>query len=101
MGSEEQTVLRPEGEIDVATAPELRQNLIDAINGGATRVVVDMAGVTFIDSTGLGVLVGAMKRATSRGGEVVVERVPPAIRRVFEVTGLDRAIETLPPGETA
>lgn len=82
-------VVRPRGELDLATAPVFRQSLVDAINSGAARVVVDLAEVTFIDSTGLGVLVGAIKRARANGAELVAVSAAPSIRKVFEITGIE------------
>jgi anti-sigma B factor antagonist len=77
------------GELDVATVPELKAALSDLIdrNPGAP-VWVDMEGVSFIDSSGLGVLVGALKRARQREGTVVVRNLSNAPRKVFEITGL-------------
>lgn len=85
-------VVRPRGELDLATAPAFRQSLVDAIDSGAVRVVVDMSEVTFIDSTGLGVLVGAIKRARASGAELVALSAAPSIRKVFEITGIDHVL---------
>jgi anti-sigma B factor antagonist len=86
------TVLRTEGQLDVATAPDFRQDLLEAQYGGSTRVVVDLDGVEFLDSLGLGVLVGALKRARSHDGEFVVACSRDRLLRLFEVTGLDRVL---------
>jgi anti-sigma B factor antagonist len=77
------------GELDVATVPELDRDLRDITerNPGVT-VRVNLADVTFIDSSGLGVLVSALKRARDQGGTVVVDHVEGAPRKVFEITGL-------------
>jgi anti-sigma B factor antagonist len=76
------------GEIDVATAPELRSALNTMIDGGASAVEVDMAGVTFIDSSGLGALIAALKRARQRDSDITISNLAGATRRVFEITGL-------------
>ncbi len=77
------------GEIDVATVPELDRVLRTLIEGHTgTTVRVDMAGVTFIDSSGLGVLVSALKRAREDQGTIVVDHIDGAPRKVFEITGL-------------
>jgi anti-sigma B factor antagonist len=77
------------GELDVATVPELKGALTDLIDRNpGSSVWVDMAGVSFIDSSGLGVLVGALKRARQRDGSVVVRNLSGAPHKVFEITGL-------------
>lgn len=83
------TVLTATGEIDVAAAPEFREQLVDLIEAGATELVVDLEGVDFIDSTGLGVLVGAVRRARSADGDVRLVCTNSRLLKVFDVTGLD------------
>jgi stage II sporulation protein AA (anti-sigma F factor antagonist) len=81
------------GELDLAVAPSLLRRLDDALAADpGIRLEVDFAGVTFIDSTGLGVLVACRKRAMAAGGELTVANVAPGPRRVFEVTGLDKVL---------
>ena len=80
-----------QGEVDVATAPALRDELYRLIERGANRVVVDLAGMDFIDSTGLGVFVGALKRARESGGGIELRGLKPPARKVFEITGLNSA----------
>jgi anti-sigma B factor antagonist len=80
-----------EGEIDVATAPALRDELYRLIEQGANRIVVDLSGMDFIDSTGLGVFVGALKRAREGGGGIELRGLKPSARKVFEITGLSSA----------
>jgi anti-sigma B factor antagonist len=88
-------VLAARGQLDVATAPQFRQTLVEAQYGGNTRVVVDLDGVEFIDSMGLGVLVGGVKRARSHEGRLIVVCAQPRIRRLFEVTGLDGVLDVV------
>ena len=76
------------GELDVATAPELRTRLDDAIDRGPAVVVADLLGVTFLDSTALGVLIGALKRSQAAGGELRIVAAEPRILKIFEITGL-------------
>jgi anti-sigma B factor antagonist len=77
------------GELDVATVPELKAALTDVIDRNpGTSVWVDLAQVSFIDSSGLGVLVGALKRARQHDGAVVVRNLSGAPHKVFEITGL-------------
>jgi anti-sigma B factor antagonist len=83
------TVVAASGEIDVATAPELRDKLTELVDAGRTRVVVDLEDVDFIDSTGLGVLVGGVRRARGEGGDLRLVCTNSRILKVFEATGLD------------
>jgi anti-sigma B factor antagonist len=85
------TVLTVEGEVDIATAPKLREKLVELAAGGANRLVVDLEKVEFLDSTGLGVLIGGMKRLRSTDGDLTLVCTQPRILRVFEITGLNRA----------
>jgi len=80
------TVVGLDGQLDVATAPQLRQALQEAHHGGATRLVVDLAGVVFLDSMGLGVLVGASRRSRAAGGELVLAAAGERIRHVLELS---------------
>jgi anti-sigma B factor antagonist len=76
------------GEIDIATAPSLREILETTIDGGVQVVVVNLLGVTFIDSTALGVLIGALKRCNEAGGSMRIAVSDPRVLKVFEITGL-------------
>ena len=78
------------GEVDLYTAPEFKQQLLDAISKGAKDVVVDLSGTTFIDSTTLGVLVGGVKRLRPSGGSLALVCTDQNISKIFEITGLDR-----------
>lgn len=78
------------GEVDLATAPEFKRALSDVTSSGARRVLVDLSNAAFIDSTTLGVLMGAVKRLRSGGGELTVVCPDPNVRKIFEITRLDR-----------
>jgi anti-anti-sigma factor len=81
------------GELDLASAPDLLRRLDGAIEAAPGTVVqVDFQGVSFIDSTGLGVLVASRRRATGHGGDVRVLNPRDNVRFVFEVTGLDKVL---------
>jgi anti-sigma B factor antagonist len=78
------------GELDLYTAPELRERLARVDEGGAERVVLDLSQVTLVDSMALGVLLGAKKRLAMHAGSLDVVISKPDIRRIFEITMLDR-----------
>ena len=84
------------GQLDVATAPEFRQTLVQAQYGGETHVVVDLNGVEFVDSMGLGVLVGGLKRARTHQCQFVVACSQPRVLRVLELTGLAHLFRVVP-----
>ena len=78
------------GEIDLFTAPELKQRLVEAIEAGARELIVDLTETTFLDSTALGVLIGAVKRLRSDDGRLAIVNVDANIAKTFEITGLDQ-----------
>jgi anti-sigma B factor antagonist len=78
------------GQADLHTAPELRSAITDAIDGGSLALVIDLSEATFIDSMTLGVLLGALKQLRPSGGSVSIVCSDPHIRRIFEITLLDR-----------
>jgi anti-sigma B factor antagonist len=77
-------------EIDLYTCPEFKQELLRVIADGATFIVVDLTGTTFIDSTALGVIIRGVERLKQRDGRLVVVCADPNIVKIFEVTGLNR-----------
>jgi anti-sigma B factor antagonist len=88
-GPPAQPHVRVDGEIDVATAPVLRTELLALIDAGAQQITLDLGGVPFVDSSGLGVLVGALRRLReTRDGELRVDGVQVGVRKIFEITGL-------------
>jgi anti-sigma B factor antagonist len=89
------------GEIDLFTAPELKSSLAEAIESGHTRIVVDLAETTFLDSTALGVLIGAVKRLRSRDGVLTIVNTDPNIAKTFEITGLDQIFAIRPTRDEA
>ena len=84
------TVISVTGEIDVYTAPTLRERLNELVADGEYHLVVDMAGVDFLDSTGLGVLVGGLKRARAHEGTLQLVCDQEKILKVFRITGLTK-----------
>jgi anti-sigma B factor antagonist len=85
-------ILTIAGELDLATAPKVREPLERAIEAGTNRVVVDMLECGFIDSTGLGVLLHAAKRLEEDGGAMALVCVDDQIKRLLELTMIDRTI---------
>ena len=79
------------GEIDLYTAPELKAELLRLVAEEPRRIVVDMTDATFVDSTTLGVLLGAVKRLRLQGGELEIVCSDLNIRRILSITLLDRA----------
>ena len=84
-------VIALRGEIDVYTAPLLRQKIVDLVDEGALNIVVDMEKVDFLDSTGLGVLVEGLKRVRTRGGDLSIVVTQDKILKIFDITGLNKA----------
>jgi anti-sigma B factor antagonist len=94
-------VLVLRGEVDVTSGPALRDALVDAIGDGGRRVVVDLEGVGFIDSAGLGVLVGGLKRARTGGGDLSLVCTGRPVLNVLEITGLMRVFDVHATRESA
>jgi anti-sigma B factor antagonist len=87
------SLLHAEGEIDVASAPEFHAGLSDLVGQGT--VIVDLSDVSFIDSTGLGVLVGIEKQMRENGHDLRLVVTQPQITRLLELTGLDEVFTVL------
>lgn len=83
------TAVAVEGEVDIATAPQLRQMLADLGDRGQKRVIIDLSRTDFLDSTGLGVLVAALTRYRKNDGDLILVCPKRPIRQVFEITRLD------------
>ena len=83
-------VIEVGGEVDVYTAPKLRESIVSAVDGGNNRLIVDVERVDFLDSTGLGVLVGSLKRVRSEGGSLDIVCTHERILKIFDITGLDK-----------
>ena len=83
-------VIKLGGEVDLYTAPEFKERLVQVIEDGKKQLVVDLSKATFIDSTTLGVLVGGVKRLRPAGGSLALVCTDENITKIFEITGLDR-----------
>jgi len=84
------TVIEVGGEIDVYTAPKLKERLVSLVESGSYQLIVDMESVEFLDSTGLGVLVGGLKRVRAHEGWIDLVCTQSRILRIFRITGLNR-----------
>jgi anti-sigma B factor antagonist len=78
------------GEVDIFTAPRFKECMVDLLDSGVRRLVVDLSEVTFIDSTALGVLIGGVRRVHGAGGAMTLVVTSRPVERVLSVTGLDR-----------
>lgn len=97
----DRTVLEVGGEVDVYTAPKLRERLAELVDGGARHLIVDLAKVDFLDSTGLGVLVGAMKRLKTVGGQLTLVCAREPLLKIFRITALDQVFTIVPTVDAA
>lgn len=90
-GGQRAVVVQVVGEVDVYTAPRLKDKLLQVERDDVHQVVVDLSQVGFIDSVGLGVLIGALRRARAGGGTLVLAAPNTRIRRILDITGLSSA----------
>jgi anti-sigma B factor antagonist len=95
------TVVAPSGRLDVAGAPALKAVIGDAVKTGAPRLVIDMEGVSFVDSTGLGSVIAALKLVRSSKGDLRLAAPNQQVRVVLELTTLDRVFAYYPTVEDA
>ena len=86
--SDQGVTLALRGEIDVYTAPEVRQKVLDVVASGRCLIVVNLHDVTYLDSTGLGVLIGALRRARELGGDMAFVSTNARVNRILDITGL-------------
>ncbi len=90
--SGEHAVVSMSGELDLSTAPQLRGTVVDLIDTGVRHVVFDLSGVSFLDSTALGMLLRSFERIRTVGGRMAVVLGDPSVRRVFKLTQLDEVL---------
>lgn len=83
----------------MATCPQLRQEIVSQISQGNHQLVIDLDSVDFIDSTGLGVLIGGLKRARSQGGDLRVSGVDERLEKIFDLTGLGDVLAVVDPAD--
>lgn len=88
------TVIRPEGRLNMVAAPSLRRELHDLVGAGNTRLVVDLAGTDFIDSSGLGALISGLKVARQAGGDLRIAAPTSQVETVLTLTNLNRVLKS-------
>lgn len=87
------SILKVSGEIDAYTAPQLKDELLPLIKESDSKVLVDLSDVNYIDSTGLGVFIGALKTANEKGSSYKLVGLQKRVKRLFSITGLDEVID--------
>jgi anti-sigma B factor antagonist len=95
------TIAELAGELGIASAPELREQLLSLLRPGSSRLVIDLSKVSFCDATGLAVLVSAARRARLLGGFLRLAAVSPQVGQVLNITGLDRHFANFPSVQAA
>lgn len=94
-------VIRPEGRLTATAVPRLRTAVDDLVTAGSARIVVDLSGTEFVDSSGLGALIGGLKAARLAGGDLRIAGMTEPVRRVLKLTNLDRVLRDHPTPESA
>jgi anti-sigma B factor antagonist len=90
-----------EGEIDVLTSQRLKTALAGIVDAGASTIVINLDQVEYLDSTGLGVIVSAMKRIRENDGSIVLTGLSPHLTKIFEITGLRKVFDVYPTASDA
>ena len=98
---EHYAIIAVDGRLTAAGAPELRNAVSDLVGSGSSRIVVDLSATQFIDSTGLGALVGGLKSARIAGGDLRIAGITEPVRTVLRLTNLDRVLRDHPTPESA
>ena len=95
------TVIQPTGRLNMVAASALRKQLQDIVEGGSSRIVVDLSATEFIDSSGLGALISGLKIARQEGGDLRIAATPKQVGTVLELTNLNRVLPTYESVDTA
>jgi anti-sigma B factor antagonist len=93
--------LRLDGRLNLVAAPRLRAAVDDVVQSGATRVVLDLSAVTFMDSSGLGALIAGLKVTRQAGGDLRIAGVTEQVASVLRLTNLDRVLRSYPSPQAA
>lgn len=94
-------VIKPEGRLTAPTVPTLRKAIDELVSSGTARLVVDLSATDFIDSSGLGALIGGLKSARLADGDLRIAGVTEPVRRVLKLTNLDRVLREHASAESA
>src|SRR6266496_1292886 len=91
---DDRAVVHISGEVDLATCPQLRDVLAELVDRGVHHLIVDLEQVSFLDSSGIGVLIGVLRRLREHGGSLHLTAPRPHVRRVLELTGITTLLPT-------
>lgn len=94
-------VIRPEGRLTSTSVPQLRKAVDELVSKGNARIVVDLGATEFVDSSGLGALIGGLKAARLAGGDLRIAAMTETVRKVLKLTNLDRVLRDHPTPESA
>jgi anti-sigma B factor antagonist len=94
-------IISLDGEVDVYTAPKLKSRLVDLVDEGKYNIIINLQKVEFMDSSGLGVLVGGLKRVKSHQGSIILVCTQENILKIFKITGLVKVFPIFPTEEEA
>ncbi len=94
-------IIRPAGRLNMVTAPALREVVAQAVQSGKSHLVVDLAEVEFMDSSGLGALIGALKTTRDAGGDLRIASPGEQVRMVLKLSNVDRILKPYDDAETA
>jgi anti-sigma B factor antagonist len=94
-------VLECSGRLNMVSAPAFRESIAKVVEGGRARVVVELSGVEFMDSSGLGALVGALKAARQAGGDLRIAAPSDQVEMVLKLSNMDKILRTYPDGDAA
>ncbi|HHU89454.1 MAG TPA: STAS domain-containing protein [Clostridiaceae bacterium] len=84
-------IISVKGEIDIYSAPDFKESLYQSINDVQQTIILDCSDLTYIDSMGLGILVGALKRVRQKDHNIIIRNPRSTVRKLFRITGLDKA----------
>jgi anti-sigma B factor antagonist len=93
--------VKASGRLNMVSAPKLREFVADVVASGSSRIVVNLGETPFMDSSGLGALIGCLKAARQAGGDLRIAAVQPQVKMVLELTSMDRVLTSYPSADAA